>query len=132
MRREQLRSSSLGGWRGHRKKCHIILLYGDAAARRSLRKFILLHGTTRARRGSREGGYRLYGIVGVTVLPEYSGWIANRPTFSRSPEIYSRELRMNATSAHCTRDDMRRNLSRVNRYDVTVVHERMHWVPCCA
>lgn len=54
VRREQLRSSSLGGRRGHGKKCHIILLYGDAA-RRSLRKFILLHGTTRARRGSREG-----------------------------------------------------------------------------
>ncbi|KYN06326.1 hypothetical protein ALC62_02663 [Cyphomyrmex costatus] len=48
------------------------------------------------------------------VLPEHSGWIANRHTFPRSPEIYSRELRMNATSVHRTGDDTRWNLSRVN------------------
>lgn len=88
------------------KKCHIILLYGDAA-RRSLGKFILLHGTRRARRGSREGD------IAYTVLWELrnsgaatgarSGWIANRPApFSRSLEIYLRGLRMNATSARGT------------------------------
>lgn len=58
-----------------------------------------------------------------TLLPEHPGWIANRRTFPRSLEIYSHELRMNATSVHCTRgDDMRWNLSRVNRYDVIAVY----------
>jgi len=131
IRREQLRSSSLGGRRRHGKKCHIILLYGDAA-RRSLRKFILLHGTTRARHGKGISLIRYCGSYGTPVLPEHPGWIVNRRTFPRSSEIYSRGLRMDATSAHCTGDDTRWNLSRVNRYDVIAMHERMHWVPCCA
>lgn len=134
VRREQLRSSSLGGRRGHGKKCHIILLYGDAA-RRSLRKFILLHGTTRARRGNREGGFAYTALwelrnSGATGAP---GMDSESPYVSPfTGDIFARGLRMNATSARYTGDDTRWNLSRVNRYDVIAAHKRMHRVPRAA
>lgn len=71
---------------------------------------------------------RYCGSYGTPVLPEHPGWIANSRMFPRSQEIYSRGLRMNATSARCTGDDTRWNLSRVNRYDVIAARERMHRV----
>jgi len=81
VRREQLRSSSLGGRRRHGKKCHIILLYGDTA-RRSLRKFILLHETRRARRGSWEGS------IAYTVLWELRNSATGAPGMdSESPYV---------------------------------------------
>jgi len=97
-------SSSLGEG-GHGKKCHIILVYGDAA-HRSLRKFILLHrDSVYSAVRSRGREYRLYGIVGVTE-PGLPGWIANRRRVSsfafRQRYIRAFALRMNATSA---RDD---------------------------
>lgn len=106
-----------------KKKCHIILLYGDAARRslRNLSSYTADYGL-QARLGGR--GYRLYGIVGVTEpgLPEHRGRIANRVRFF-ARRRYIRAGCVRTPLPHTARDSMRWNLSRVNRYDVMATGE---------
>lgn len=89
---EQLRSSSLGGDR-HGKKCHIILLYGDAQhALENLSSYTgYLHGAGRT--GEIRKGISLIwycGSYGTRATPgsTHPGWIANR----RSISLFARDI----------------------------------------
>lgn len=99
-RQEQLRSSSLGEGGGHGKKCHIILLYGDAA-HRSLRKFILLHRDSVCARSLVEESIA-YTVLWELRNPGYRGWIANRVSSFAFRQRYIRAFALRYELPHGT------------------------------